>query len=748
MTDPQTSMLVILDSDPDSLAPLAAAQKYASHTVVLRSWSAASPQTATDVEPSASAEPTISEALKLAADRGIKWVGVRRSLIPPQEMLGELLSATAQHATAATPGFAVLLTNGNGRPLQRILAIVNRGDGPASGLAVYAAVAVADVAGAELDVLVIGSEDENPHTEDELDILVINRERELFDAAITRAEDRGVHVNWITAASVTDTWPVVADQLSQHDYDLVIDDLGNVSLAKTRQRASIDQALARGSVGALPLKLLAETSVPVLLVIDEIRLRWAPPKVLRAGAAAITLGVMTGPMAASAAASPPTTTATMEDEDPAVDLMRELSLALGQAGQEGAEDLAAAEEQRAADAGSASRDAGDAGARAQAATSAPTTVPVVAFPTTQYMAADYVAALPPSAQPSTSVPEVQPRAVASEATPEKEPAQKKDSAKKGDSKKNSSKKKSETKKKGSTKEPKGGATPAQVAKARSAAAQDKAALQKAKKQKERSAETVAQLEEELTEAADAATTALADLEAVSQSHAEATRLAQETAAAATGVSAVLPGAPSELELTSVDLNAQMAEQRLDAALAAGEESLATLASTEQELEAHQEKLDDRKATVQESRAGLEKSQDKADTYQASLARTRQSPVGKGKYNLTARYGSGGGYWSSGSHTGLDFAAPSGTPVMAAASGTVVSTGYEGAYGNRVVINHGNGYQTTYNHLSSVSVSPGAKVSTGDQIGRVGTTGNTTGSHLHFEVTKNGGFVNPEAWLGW
>ena len=741
MTDPQTSMLVVLDADSDSLAPLSMAEKYASHTVVLRSWAADTPENATHVQSSASAEPTISEALKLAAERGIKWVGVRRSFLPPQEMLGELLSATAQHATEATPGFAVLLTDGNRGPLQHILAIVNRSDGPVSGLAVYAAVAVADVAGAQLDILVIGSEDENPHTEDELDILVIDREQELFDAAVARAEDRGVRVNWITAASVTDVWPVVADQLTQHDYDLVIDDLGNVSLAKVRRRASIQEALAAGSVGALPRKLLSETSVPVLLVIDEIRIRWAPPRALRAGAAAITLGVMSGPIAAAAAA-PPTSTATMKDEDQAVDLMRDLKLALGQAEQEaGAQDSAAAEEQRAADAGAASRSAGVEGARSGAAASVQATVD---FPSTQYGAADYAATMPPAvlAQPAGHVPDVEPTVVAEETTSEKTSAQS------GDAEKKKTKKKSSAKKDSSTKSPKGGATPTQVAKAKNAAAKDKAALEKAKKQKEKSTEVVAELEEKIVEATADAAEALTALEAASQSQAEATQLAEETAAAAQGVTSVLPGAPTDLEVTSAALNEQMATQRLEAALSTGEESLENLESTEQELEAHREKLDDRRTAVQKSRADLEKSKDKADTYQASLAKTRQSPVSKGKYNLTARYGSGGGYWSSGIHTGLDFAAPSGTPVMAAASGTVVSTGYEGAYGNRVVIRHGNGVMTTYNHLSSVSVSPGAKVSTGDQIGRVGTTGNTTGSHLHFEVTQNDRFVNPEAWLGW
>ncbi len=745
MTDPQTSMLVVLDGHPDSMAPLSAAQKYASHTVVLRSWSADTPQVPADIQSSASAEPTISEALKVAAERGIKWVGLRRSFIPPQEMLGELLSATAQHATAATPGFAVLLANGSGGPLQHILAIVNRGDGPASGLAVYAAVAVADVAGAVLDVLVIGTEDENPHTEDELDILVINRERELFDAAITRAEDRNVQVNWITAASVSHTWPVVADQLAQHDYDLVIDDLGNVSLAKVRRRASIQEALAAGSVGALPLKLLTETSVPVLLVIDEIRMRWAPPRMLRAGAAAITLGVMGGPMAAAAAA-PPSSTSTMADEDPAIDLMVELKLALDEAGQEvGVNEGGPAAEQRADDAESTSRGAGDSGARAEAATDAPALVPAVELPATQYGAADYVGARSAAAS-STSVPVAEEQPVAVEAASVGDAAQEKDSSTK---KAGSKEKKSDSGKKGSkAKEPKGGATPAQVAKAKRAAAQDRADLLKAKKQKERSAETVATLEQEVTEAAEAAAAALSDLEVATQDHAEATRIAQETTAAATGVAAVLPGAPTELEVATAALTEQEAAQRLAAAVAVGEESLEGLATTSQQLEAHQEKLDDRKVEVQESRKGLEKTQDKAEVFQASLARTRQSPVSKGSYDLTARYGTGGGYWSSGIHTGLDFAAPSGTPVMAAASGTVVSTGYEGAYGNRVVIRHGNGVMTTYNHLSSVSVSPGTKVSTGDQIGRVGTTGNTTGSHLHFEVTQNDRFVNPEAWLGW
>ncbi len=109
-------------------------------------------------------------------------------------------------------------------------------------------------------------------------------------------------------------------------------------------------------------------------------------------------------------------------------------------------------------------------------------------------------------------------------------------------------------------------------------------------------------------------------------------------------------------------------------------------------------------------------------------------------------------WSTGYHTGEDYAAPIGTDVMAAASGTVVEAGYNGAYGNQVVIEHEDGYYTTYSHLSEIDVVVGQEVTAGDTIGAVGNTGNSTGAHLHFEVTQGGdgwiggSFVDPHAWL--
>ncbi|MER7762729.1 M23 family metallopeptidase [Streptomyces sp. NPDC097619] len=115
------------------------------------------------------------------------------------------------------------------------------------------------------------------------------------------------------------------------------------------------------------------------------------------------------------------------------------------------------------------------------------------------------------------------------------------------------------------------------------------------------------------------------------------------------------------------------------------------------------------------------------------------------YTLTSHYGDSGSMWSSGHHTGLDFAAPTGTPVKAVHGGTVVSAGWSGAYGYRIVLRLADGTEIWYCHLSSMSVTSG-QVGTGDTIGRVGATGNVTGAHLHLEVRTGGQTQDPLAWL--
>lgn len=94
------------------------------------------------------------------------------------------------------------------------------------------------------------------------------------------------------------------------------------------------------------------------------------------------------------------------------------------------------------------------------------------------------------------------------------------------------------------------------------------------------------------------------------------------------------------------------------------------------------------------------------------------------------------------HAGLDIAGERGQPVYATGSGTVSELGFQGAYGNLIVIDHGFGLQTRYGHLLKFLVRPGAKVQRGDIIGQVGATGRATGYHLHYEVTANGRLINP------
>jgi murein DD-endopeptidase MepM/ murein hydrolase activator NlpD len=94
------------------------------------------------------------------------------------------------------------------------------------------------------------------------------------------------------------------------------------------------------------------------------------------------------------------------------------------------------------------------------------------------------------------------------------------------------------------------------------------------------------------------------------------------------------------------------------------------------------------------------------------------------------------------HPGLDIAAPMGTPIKAAMSGRVSAVGYDNIYGNFVVITHQSGYRTLYGHMSVIRTRTGLYVNAGDQIGDVGSTGQSTGPHVHFTVYKNGATINP------
>lgn len=114
-------------------------------------------------------------------------------------------------------------------------------------------------------------------------------------------------------------------------------------------------------------------------------------------------------------------------------------------------------------------------------------------------------------------------------------------------------------------------------------------------------------------------------------------------------------------------------------------------------------------------------------------------------HITSRYGARESIRDH-THQGLDIAAPTGTKIKAAASGTVSYSGVKGGYGNLIIIDHGNGITTYYGHCSKLIAKVGEKVNAGDIIAEVGSTGNSTGSHLHLEIRRNGTYINPTNYL--
>ncbi|MFB8784066.1 M23 family metallopeptidase [Streptomyces albogriseolus] len=208
-------------------------------------------------------------------------------------------------------------------------------------------------------------------------------------------------------------------------------------------------------------------------------------------------------------------------------------------------------------------------------------------------------------------------------------------------------------------------------------------------------------------------------------------LAAEPAAAQTGLTPVVTLG----DVVADRIDAQAAAQH-EAARVAAEEA-ARKAAEEAARERAAEEAE--KARAEQERAAREAERKRLNTF--------VSPI-PGSYVSTS-YQSGGAIWSSGSHTGIDFHAASGTPVQSVGVGTVVEADWGGAYGNQVVIKMHDGTYTQYAHLSSIAVSVGQEVTAGQQIGLAGATGNVTGAHLHFEARMSaeyGSDLDPVAYL--
>ncbi|WP_053693809.1 M23 family metallopeptidase [Streptomyces sp. WM6372] len=210
---------------------------------------------------------------------------------------------------------------------------------------------------------------------------------------------------------------------------------------------------------------------------------------------------------------------------------------------------------------------------------------------------------------------------------------------------------------------------------------------------------------------------------------------QHTDAGATLVGRILQQAESQESAAEAQTRAQAEREAQEAAAA---EAKAKREAAQKEVE------DARLAAEKAAKEAQEAAGAKAEQERiAKLAGSFSLPTSA--YTLTSHYGDAGSMWSSGHHTGLDFAAPTGTPVKAVGAGKITSAGWSGAYGYRIVLELDDGTEIWYCHLSSMSVTSGS-VGAGDTIGRVGATGNVTGPHLHLEVRKGGSTVDPLAWL--
>ncbi|MFI9582782.1 M23 family metallopeptidase [Streptomyces sp. NPDC052236] len=219
-------------------------------------------------------------------------------------------------------------------------------------------------------------------------------------------------------------------------------------------------------------------------------------------------------------------------------------------------------------------------------------------------------------------------------------------------------------------------------------------------------------------------------------------LASPALAADTGASGV-----ANTGLTQLAAADSLADTLADQAAAQEQEAEEAVAKAKAQAKAEAEAKRRAEARAQEIREEREDKERAARAAERERLNAFQLPVA-GSYVSTG-YQTGGSQWSSGSHSGVDFHAASGTSVVAVGSGTVVEAGWGGAYGNNIVIKMNDGSYTQYGHLSSIGVSVGQRVMPGQQIGLSGSTGNSSGPHLHFEArttAEYGSDINPVAYL--
>ncbi|WP_320772992.1 transglycosylase family protein [Streptomyces sp. CRN 30] len=161
------------------------------------------------------------------------------------------------------------------------------------------------------------------------------------------------------------------------------------------------------------------------------------------------------------------------------------------------------------------------------------------------------------------------------------------------------------------------------------------------------------------------------------------------------------------------------------------------------------KTDDKASTKKSATKSAPEAEKPAQGVTSAQNAASKSMVSPVKGRTGTPYRASGPSWSKGYHTGVDFPVPTGTSIRSVKSGKVVTAGWGGSFGYQVVVRHSDGRYTQYAHLSAISVRSGQSVGTGQRLGRAGSTGNSSGPHLHFEVRTGPGFgsdIDPVAYL--
>lgn len=630
------------------------------------------------------------------------------SLVPaggdPVVLLSDFLSEARGLLADGFPGFA-LISARPGVRYRRVAVLTDLHVPITTGALAVGAVGLAHRAGAPLDMLILGGDPENvPRNLRELrEQMVVEEGADLLDQALLIAEETGIEINFRVLGEAAARDQLALDAVRDGGYDLVVDDLRPIDIGPRLGRLKrVRRRLNSGGSPDTAYRLLRDAPCDVAIIVDAVTMKMLPAAYLRAGAVAALslglLGVVARPAVAHSSATGPGTSATVEAP---VDPADQSADAAAQAGSDAGSSADAQAGQSTQTDAQTQADAG-----AETDTSAETDTAAEQPGADAQAGADQAADADAQAQ---AQPDTDDDSTALVGTPA----------------------------------PDTDSIPEHVD-ADQQAAYEQALTEEAEELAVELA-TLGELQDEAAEADALEQLALADLTIAQQDLADAQATQHSTDEAldyAEGDRNTL----TESEVAQAHGSANKAAYDVDRA----EESVAEAEESFKEAAAEHEAA---AGAVEEQEALVEAQMANVAAWDGVVteadARTDQkvTPIEGGV--ITTAYGVGGSNWSSGYHTGSDFAAPTGTSVLAASSGTVTAAGWAGAYGNQITVQHPDGSETTYSHLSAIDVSVGQEVSAGEQIGLVGTTGNSTGPHLHFETfDPSGERVNPADWLAW